>query len=37
MNNSVYIGGREGRTQSIPPGNKLEKVKTELVLGQVIE
>lgn len=35
INNSVYIGGREGRTQSIPPGNKLQKVKTELVLGPV--
>lgn len=37
INNSVYIGGREERTQSIPPGNKLQKVKTELVLGPVTE
>lgn len=34
MINSVYIGEREGRTQSIPPGNKLQ---TELVLGLVTE
>lgn len=37
INNSVYVGGREERTQSIPPGDKLQKVKTELVLGPVTE
>lgn len=37
MSNSVYVGAREGRAQSIPPGQKLQKVKTELVLGTVTE